>query len=179
MNPSRAADLSFAAVSFSGEQGENSRAESLRGRAGVYTRKTSLLPLHLVHLPEEQEDSPGTPPLELGVFQTKTKGCTASSSSSPPALTKVSLKHVTKTLRGDQEEEDPHAAPWRSEGKPATDDSHRAGPRKLSLRPPVEEAASGSKPATFATDQYIENPYSAMHAVICVSDDEDDEDTSA
>ena len=189
VNPSRAAhsaaDLSFMAVSCSGEQGENSRAESLRGREGVYTRKTSLLPLPMVHLPEDNEDSPETPPLKSGPFQTMPKGCTASSSSSSAAPSKVPLKHVSKTMRKDQEEEHAPPPPWRNEGKPATDgsqtDLHRAGPRKLSLRPPMEEAASGSRPTgKGATDQRIENPYSAMHAVICVSDEEEeDEDYSA
>ncbi|XP_059905593.1 cadherin-related family member 5 isoform X1 [Gadus macrocephalus] len=191
VNPSRAAhcsaDLSFMAMSFSSEEGESARAESLRGRAGVYTRKTSLLPLPMVHLPEDQEDSPETPPPKSGLFQTKPKGCTApsSSTSSSAAPTKVPLKHVSKTLRKDQEEEDPPPAPWRTEGRPATDDSQteyrRAGPRKLSLLLPLEEAASGSKPpGKGAPEQRIENPYSAMHAVICVSDnEEDDEDTSA
>ncbi|CAL8322784.1 unnamed protein product [Lota lota] len=211
VNPSQAAhstaDISFTAVSLSMEQGEHSRSESLRGRPGVYTRKKSLLPHPLVHRPEDQEDSSGTPsdhPLMSGAFQTKSRGCTASSSSTSSSAApskgrradEVTLKHVSKTLRKVQEEEDapwsldtipkdPHSAVWRIEGKPTTDefqtDYHRAGHGKPYIFMPMEEAATGSKPTVEdALEQDIENPYRSRHAVICVSDHEDDEeDTGA
>ncbi|CAL8242420.1 unnamed protein product [Merluccius merluccius] len=71
-----------------------------------------------------------------------------------------------------------------TEGKRTTDEYqteyHRAGHRKPSVLKPTDEATARSKTTVASTkEQGDENPYRSMHSVICVSDDDEEEGTSA
>ncbi|KAG7255928.1 hypothetical protein CRUP_023951 [Coryphaenoides rupestris] len=193
-------DLSFTDVSLCADRGrergrERASSESLRGRPGLYTRRQSMPPPPPIHVTDQEGSTawaPGNHPLGTDPGSVP-RGCTALSST---------LKHAGKTSRRVQNEDEDAttcstrrlAAPkdlyavagWAEGRPPAMEEedhwrsagSHKASRGKASATAMKTIEGGGARSQTAAGEASAEpgdeSPYRSMHAVICVSDEDDD-----
>lgn len=178
-------DLSFTDVSLCADRGrERARSESLRGRPGLYTRRQSMRPL------------PPPPPIHV----TEQEGSTTRAPGGRTAPSST-LKRAGKTSRRVQDDDDdedvttcstrrlaapkdPYAVAGRAGGRPPAMEeepwrsagSHRASHGKAMKTIEGGGARSQTAAEEASAEPGDENPYRSMHTVICVSDEDDDDD---